>query len=197
MGLTITLAKDFAIVVTDDVPLLTGITDTSGSVAEGALSSGSPGDLYGNGDEHMGVAAAVSDSLSGLVAFGADGPALDGAHGKDGFQFAVATDTAHDFGVTSHGQAVDFVTLSAVTDGAHGASQTLTAWTGGGAGHEVFTLTLNGDGTYSVHAAQSDRRRTEPGRELGDARPVEPRAGDGLRRRRGRARVRRFHDHGQ
>src|SRR5580658_5011329 len=156
-GVTITFANDFKIVVTDDVPLLTGVTSLSGSVEEAALAGvSSPGDLYGTGNDptHAHGAAVISGSISGLVAFGADGPAFDAHNGNDGFQFAVASNSTHDFGVTSHGQEVNFVTLSAMTDGADGTAQTLTAWTDGGpsgpngGGHEVFTLTLDGDGSY-------------------------------------------------
>src|SRR5262249_62053798 len=67
-----------------------------------------------------------------------------------GFQFSVQAGD-HDFGVTSHGQEVNFIILSAPVDGPDGMSQTLTAWTNGGpvtGGTEAFTLTLNGDGTY-------------------------------------------------
>src|SRR5262249_58415681 len=114
-----------------------------------------PGDLDGDGSGHRLGAAFANGSLSGLVSFGADGHAVDASGGNAGFQFAVADGSSHDFGVTSHGQEVDYVTLSAVTDGADGAAQTLTAWTDGGpngpdgGGHEVFTLTLDGDRTYT------------------------------------------------
>src|SRR3984957_10016628 len=164
-GLTITLSGDFKITVVDDIPELTGQT-ASGGVDEGALAvaSGTPGDLYGSGNDqgHEGASTVVTGSLSGLVSFGADGPETVTVHNvetgtavlADGFQFAVGNNSTHDFAVTSHGQQVNFVTLSSTSDGADGVSQTLTAWTNGGPGgennsHEVFTLTLNGDGSYT------------------------------------------------
>src|SRR3984957_19135813 len=105
----------------------------------------------GNDHTLTGAATTVSGSIANLVAFGADGYAVDANHDNAGFSFAVGAG-AHDFGVTSHDQEVNYVTLSSVTDGPDGAAQTLTAWTNGGAGnggHEVFTLTLDGDGTYT------------------------------------------------
>ncbi len=137
-GLTITFANDFKIVVTDDVPVLSTAT-AGGSVEEAALAGvASPGDLYGSGHDpgHQQGLAVASGSLADLVRFGAAGPAVAGsAHPvADGFQFAVATG-GHDFGLSSHGAAVDYLTVT----GQPG-SETLTAWTGGGSGHEVFTL---------------------------------------------------------
>ncbi len=161
-GLTLPLSKDLIITVVDDVPQLTEALELRGA-QEGALSSGTVGDLFGTGNDHNeGASTVVSGSLSALVSFGADGPetvtVTNGEQGTrveaDGFQFSVASNTIHDFNVTSHGQEVNFVTLSTTSDGEHGVSQTLTAWTNGGPGgennaHEVFTLTLNGDGTYT------------------------------------------------
>src|SRR5262249_2954014 len=131
------------------------------------LSSGSTGDLYGSGNDH-GFAITTSGSLSPLVSFGADGPqdirvtaTFVDSHGHthfvtdtiaDGFQFVSASAAGswlNGLGLTSHGQAIDFATLSqptVTTDGVNDSeTQTLTAWTTGGPGHghEVFTLTLD------------------------------------------------------
>lgn len=122
-GDSVTLSGDFTIKVTDDTPVLVaGATDTSGSVEEAALAGvSSPGDLYGTGNDptHAHGAAVISGSIANLVSFGADGPTFDPNGGNAGFAFALADNSAHDFGVMSHGQEVNFVTLSAVTDGAH------------------------------------------------------------------------------
>ncbi|HLH89327.1 MAG TPA: VCBS domain-containing protein [Xanthobacteraceae bacterium] len=141
----------FTVTTTDDVPVLTRNT-TSSAVDEGALNTAS-GDLYGDGNGRAPDHAVLSTgTLAPLVHFGADGPAFDQNGGNSGFHFAVADGSTFDLGVKSHGQEVNFVTLSAVSDGTDGAAQTLTAWTNGGAaggGHEVFTLTLDGDGHYT------------------------------------------------
>src|SRR5579883_2071117 len=146
-----TAGGTFTVTQVDDVPVLTGST-SSGAVDEGALSTGS-GDLYGDGNRWAPDHAVLSTgTLAPLVHFGADGPAFDQNGGNSGFHFAVADGSTFDLGVKSHGQEVNFVTLSAVSDGTDGAAQTLTAWTNGGAaggGHEVFTLTLDGDGHYT------------------------------------------------
>src|SRR5262249_28324287 len=80
----------FRVTVTDDSPKLTDQTNVSGSVDEGALvfspaATASPGDLYGDGNDQgqPGVSTSSASSLSGLVSFGADGPAFSGAS-KDG-----------------------------------------------------------------------------------------------------------------
>jgi T1SS-143 domain-containing protein len=157
-GVAITLSKDFAITVTDDVPALTA-PPLPGVVDEGALNgTASPGDLFGSGNEHdasFHSAASLSGSLAALVSFGADGAAANivgSTSQAKGFQFAVANGDTHDFLVQSHGQEVNFVTIANNAPGADGVSQTLTAWTNGGpaeGGHEVFTLQLNGDGHYT------------------------------------------------
>jgi T1SS-143 domain-containing protein len=151
-GSAVTLGgSDLKVTITNDTPVLTGQIDISHGVDEGALvASATGGDLYGGGNDPG--SPAVSGSLATLVSLGADGPALDGNGNKVGFQFAVTDGSAHDFGVQSHGQEVDFVTLSGTSIAPAGVSQTLTAWTSGGpgfGGHQVFTLTLNGDGTYT------------------------------------------------
>jgi T1SS-143 domain-containing protein len=135
--------------IIDDVPVLAGSATVN--VDEGALVS----DAYGSGNDQGASEAlfAVTSSISGTVAFGADGPSFDATGHNTGFKFAVADGTTQDLGVKSHGQDINFVTLSALTETAdHGATQTLTAWTNGGqaqGGHAVFTLTLDGDGTYT------------------------------------------------
>ena len=138
----------FTVSDVDDVPVLTGQT-TSGAVFEDGLSAAN-GDLFGNGNSPQDQNVVQTATLPGLVSFGADGPAIDQSGGASGFRFAVADGSTFDFGVKSHGQEVNYVTLSAVTETTDGAEQTLTAWTNGGAAgsHEVFTLTLDGDGTY-------------------------------------------------
>ncbi|HLH89324.1 MAG TPA: VCBS domain-containing protein [Xanthobacteraceae bacterium] len=145
-----TTSGTFTVTTTDDAPMLTGQT-TSTSVEEGALSTAS-GDLYGDGnDQGPGQGAPSPATLPPLVNFGADGHAVDANGGNSGFRFAVADGGTFDFGVKSHGQEVDYVTVSAVSETADGAEQTLTAWSNGGlanGGHEVFTLTLDGDGNY-------------------------------------------------
>ncbi len=157
-GLAVTLSKDFIITVTDDVPGLTAAT-SSGTVDEAALAGpAAPGDLFGTGSEVGNPAfhASFSGNLEDLVSFGADGSAAKitgGISEANGYQFAVASGDSHDFFVQSHGQEVNFVTIADNAPGADGVSQTLTAWTNGGpandpTSHEVFTLTLNGDGTY-------------------------------------------------
>ena len=147
-----TASGSFTVTTADDTPVLTGAT-TSGAVDEGGLSTAS-GDLYGdgNGQGQDQVVVHTATLLPGLVHFGADGPAIDQNGGASGFRFAVADGSTFVFGVKSHGQDVNYVTLSAVTETADGAEQTLTAWTNGGAaggGHEVFTLTLDGDGNFT------------------------------------------------
>ena len=85
------------------------------------------------------------------MSFGADGPAQATIGGvpviANGFQFAVTSGSTVDFDVKSHGVEVNYVTLSAQTVGLDGESQTLTAYAGQG-GPAVFTLTLNGDGSW-------------------------------------------------
>ena len=158
-GQSVTLSHDFTITDIDDVPVLTAAT-SSGVVDEGALSGpGAPGDLFGSGNEQGNPAfhKVFSGNLEDTVAFGADGMALHtGVLGSEaaGYQFAVANGDTHDFFVQSHGAEVNFVTITDNAPGPDGVSQTLTAWTNGGlandpTSHEVFTLTLNGDGTYT------------------------------------------------
>ncbi len=181
----------FTINVTDDIPVLAGSATVN--VDEGALAS----DAYGSGNDEgvSGAAAAVTSSISGTVAFGADGTSFDAGGHNTGFQFAVGNGTKQDFGVKSHGQEVNFVTLSPVTETAdHGASQTLTAWTNGGqadGGHAVFTLTLDGDGTYTF-ALINPIDHASQGEDFDDARSVEADPGDRFRRGHRRARER-FH----
>jgi T1SS-143 domain-containing protein len=144
----------FTVSVTDDMPELTGGSVIRG-VDEGALTPVT--DSYGTGNDPHAASSASggfllqSGSLNGLVSFGADGPALSGAIPliAHGFQFAVASGTPHDFGVMSHGVEVDYVTLSSTSVTLDGVSQTLTAYAGGtDSGPAVFTLTLNGDGSW-------------------------------------------------
>ncbi|MEA2997247.1 MAG: hypothetical protein QOG74_2796, partial [Alphaproteobacteria bacterium] len=153
-GVALTLSDNFKITVADDVPLLTSAS-ASGSVDEGALTlAATIGDLFGTGNGPVGAVKVVSGSLSDLVSFGADGPdglVVGSSLAAAGFQFAVASGESHDFGILSHGEEVDFVTVADGPAGPHGVSQTLTAWTNGGPagqGHAVFTLVLDGDGTY-------------------------------------------------
>ena len=113
--------------------------------------------------------AAIS---SQLVAFGADGPDFDLVnHVYDGFQLvaqADATTWVTGLGLTSHGQTVDFVAIS---------GDTLTAWTGGGpsdpTAHDVFTLTVGGDGTYTFTLESPldhpDAGHATPGPEVADS----------------------------
>src|SRR5262249_33741344 len=69
------------------------------------------------------------------------------------YQIAPGDKSLIDFGITSHGEEVNFVTVTNNLAGSDGTSQTLTAWTDGGpdadpTSHEEFTLTVNGDGTF-------------------------------------------------
>ena len=135
-GTSVTLASDFSISVTDDVPVLTTGTQV-GTVDEAGLISGTPGDFYGTGND-PGAATSISGSLATLVAFGADGP--DIVNGTTvGFEF-VSTSAASTWlaglDLTSHGSAVDTATVTTA-----GNIETLTA--SAADGHEVFTLSLN------------------------------------------------------
>ena len=152
---TPTSASNFNITVVDDVPIqISG--HVSATVDEGGLRDAQHGgtDSFGSGNDHGATSATggfllESGSLSGLVSFGADGPALSGTIPliADGFQFAVANNSIHEMGLTSHGVDVNFITLSPQTVGLDGETQTLTA-SAGPNGPAVFTLTLNGDGSW-------------------------------------------------
>ena len=133
-GDTLALSGDFKIIVTDDTPVAVSNT-ASATVDEGGLVSGTPGDLYGTGND-PGAATSATGSLSGSVQFGADGPAATP------FQFvdhATADTWLTGLNLTSHGQSVDFADIN---------GNVLTAWTGGGPtdpnAHEVFSVTLSG-----------------------------------------------------
>jgi hypothetical protein len=143
-------SSDFSITITDDVPaLIAGASASTGTVDEGALSfavqgSGLIGDFYGSGNDHGVATAAFSGSLSGLVSFGADGATNGG-----GFRLvdaATATAWLKSLNLFSHNVLIDLAVIN---------GNILDAWTGAGPGqgnagaHKVFTLILNGDGSYS------------------------------------------------
>src|SRR5262249_19149455 len=135
-GDTVTLAGDFSVTVVDDIPVLTTGTST-GSVDEGGLTSGTPGDLYGTGND-AGFAVSATGTLAGDVKFGADGPATGG-----GFSFvsqAAATTFIAGLGLTSHNIAVDHATINA-------AGTLLTALDN--QNHTIFTLNLTSAGAWT------------------------------------------------
>src|SRR5262249_45221224 len=108
-GDAVTLSGDFSVTVVDDIPVLVSGATATGSVDEGGLTSGTPGDLYGTGND-AGFAFSTGGSLTGDVKFGADGPATGG-----GFSFvsqAAATAWLVTLGLTSHGIAVDHATIN-------------------------------------------------------------------------------------
>jgi T1SS-143 domain-containing protein len=132
------------------VPTLVPSSPETFGVDEGALAfatrgAGPSGDFFGNGnDQGDGATATFSGSISGVVSFGADGPAASGGFHLVDAATASAWLTSLD--LTSHNVAVDFAVIN---------GNTLQAWTGEGPGqghqgaHEVFTLTLNGDGSFT------------------------------------------------
>jgi hypothetical protein len=138
-GETAVLSGDVQVTVTDDASIVLSGTSSSGSVDEGGLVVGKPGDLYGTGNDH-GTATTAAGTLSGLVHFGADGPAASG-----GFSFvdaATATTWLTNLGLHSHG----FLVNSASING-----NTLTASDSNG--DNVFTLTLDpltGNWTFTL-----------------------------------------------
>ena len=86
----------------------------------------------------------ASGTLAGLVNFGADGPAMNGA-AANGFELVPQNDGAvttflQGLGLSSLGSAVDHGTL---------VGDTMTAIAADG--HNVFTLTVNGDGTWTFN----------------------------------------------
>ncbi len=90
----------------------------------------------------QGTATIASGSLASLVHFGADGPAMNGI-ANNGFQLvpqnsADATAFVTGLHLTSLGSAIDQATLS---------GNTLTATAHDG--HNVFTLAVNGDGSWT------------------------------------------------
>jgi len=161
-GDAITLSGDFGITIVDDIPQQQFIDEGSGSVVitvdEGGLTSGAvsanpPGDLFGNGNDH-GAPTSQGGTFSGTFSFGADGPDIVNGNVAAAYQIAPTDKSLIDFHITSHGEEVDFVTVTNNLAGPDGTSQTLTAWTNGGRdndpnSHEVFTLTVNGDGTFT------------------------------------------------
>ena len=160
-----------------------------GIVDEGGLTSGTPGDLYGTGND-PGAATSATGTIAGLVSFGADGPDFVTGPGNvlfnAGFSFSVAPGS-HDFGVMSHGEEVNFFTLSApVDDPVHGMTETLTAYTDG-ASSNGGARGVHVDAEWRRHlcvpADQSARRSAGARRELDHPRPERDGAGDGLRRR--------------
>src|SRR5262249_32682424 len=108
--------------------------------------------LFGSGNDH-GAPTSQGGSFSGTFSFGADGPDIVDGH-IAAYQIAPGDRSLIDFEITSHGQEVNFVRVTNNLAGPDGTSQTLTAWTNGGpdndpTSHEVFTLTVNGDGTFT------------------------------------------------
>ena len=133
-GDTIGLASgDLKITITDDAPITVSATGLAGTVNEGGLTNG-------NEFSSPTTAGGLSGSLDTLVHFGADG------QNATPFQFVSnATSLLTALDITSHGVQVNY---TSVTTGASGT--TLTAFAGGANGTQVFTLTLNDDGSWSV-----------------------------------------------
>ena len=107
------------------------------------FSNNLPDHIIGN---TPGAATTASGTLAGLVHFGADGPAMSGAN-ADGFQLVPQTSSdvttfLQSLHLTSLGSAIDHGTLSPNGD-------TLTAIAADG--HNVFTMTVNGDGTWTFN----------------------------------------------
>jgi T1SS-143 domain-containing protein len=150
---TLTFAEvgtaDFVGTYLGDVALEAGTP--FGIVDEGGLTT----PFVGN---DPGTAAVASGSIAGLVSFGADGPAVVAGHPEvvNGFQFvadAQAVLAAMD--LSSHGSVIDHLTVTSngtVLDGSTlTTSTTLEAFAHDG--HEAFSLTLDGDGTWQFQLA--------------------------------------------
>jgi T1SS-143 domain-containing protein len=138
-----TTAGHFVVDVHDDAPTLTAAQITD-SVDEGGLNVtfNLPVQLPPSVGNDPGAAVVATGSLASLVHFGADGPSMTG-NATHGFQFvaqdsADATSFVTGLHLTSLGSAVDQATLS---------GNTLTATADDG--HNVFTLALNGDGSWT------------------------------------------------
>ncbi len=118
--------------ITDDGPILVSQAMTSGSVNEGGLGAN---DTWGVGNS-PGAVVVATGTVKGDVNFGADGPATGG-----GFSFVAASSAVSaltGLGLTSHGFAVDQVSIS---------GDTLTAKDSNG--DSVFTLQLTSSGTWT------------------------------------------------
>ncbi|HUI97705.1 MAG TPA: hypothetical protein VLX44_18260, partial [Xanthobacteraceae bacterium] len=142
-GLVVTLSNDFKVLVTEDLPIaLPGATAPTFALAEGGLQDAAHGGTDPFGEGNGGGLTAIEDptgTLDALVAFGAAGP-----NATTPFRFAVANDSTINLGLTSHGAAVDFATVTTSAIG-----ETLTAYTEGStAGTKVFTLTIENDGAW-------------------------------------------------
>ncbi|MBD9415081.1 retention module-containing protein [Pseudomonas sp. PDM16] len=126
-------AGSFTVDIEDDVPVLIGGERPSigGVVHEDALSTaagaGSDGNSEGSGQTTT-ITSATGGSLAGLVAFGADGPG--------GFGLSGSVSSLEAQGLTSGGAALSYSVSGNV----------LTATAGG---VTIFTLTVNGDGSWS------------------------------------------------
>ncbi|MEA2995248.1 MAG: large repetitive protein, partial [Alphaproteobacteria bacterium] len=157
-------ANALTVRVTGDVPtLIPGAEDISGTANEGGLVGVADGgsDPFGTGNEPALPSQTggptfdpnppfeISGSLNSLVNFGGDG------RNTVPFQFTIGdkaeldlngtTSGALDLGLKSHGVSIDFATISAAST----TGETLTAYAGGSAaGTQVFTLTINGDGSW-------------------------------------------------
>ncbi len=129
----------------------TYLTDVSaqqvaGTVYEGGLNEfllKTVGSFHIVGND-PGGATTASGTLAGLVQFGADGPAMNGT-AANGFELvpqnsAAATSFVQGLGLSSLGSSVNQATL---------VGDTLTATAADG--HNVFTLTVNGDGTWTFN----------------------------------------------
>ena len=143
-GLAVTLSHDFTVVVTEDLPVaIAGASSPTGTVAEGGLQDAAHGGTDPFGEGNGGGLTGIEEptgSLDALVAFGAAGP-----NATTPFRFAVANDSTINLGLTSHGAAVDFATVTT-----SGLGETLTAYTDGStAGTKVFTLTILDDGSWN------------------------------------------------
>jgi T1SS-143 domain-containing protein len=126
----------FTVTVTDDVPLVNAnAAPVLGAVDEGGLTAATDGYGTGNDPAFAASASGLSGSLNNLVKFGADGPA------GTAFQFVDPTTAGAwvaSLGLNSHGFAVNAVSIS---------GSILTALDSHG--DSVFTLTLNGDGSWT------------------------------------------------
>ncbi|HUI96011.1 MAG TPA: hypothetical protein VLX44_09685, partial [Xanthobacteraceae bacterium] len=190
-GDAVTLSGDFAISIVDDIPQQQFIDEGSGgfviTVDEGGLASGTvgsspPGDLFGSGnDTDTGAPTSQGGTFSGTFRFGADGPDIVNGN-TAAYQIAPGNNSVVHLGIMSHGQEVDFVTVTNNPAGPDGTSQTLIAWAGGDPAenpnaHEVFSLTVDGDGSFTFQLINPidhpDPGQATPGQAVEDTFPLD------------------------
>src|SRR6185437_74524 len=105
------------------------------------FSNNLPDHIIGN---TPGAATTASGTLAGLVHFGADGPAMNGA-AANGFELV----PQHDSDITTFLQGLHLTSLGSAVDHGTLVGNTLTAFAADG--HNVFSMTVNGDGTWTFN----------------------------------------------